>query len=106
MLAQVADESILNAFALIPSPVCRLSMPRSSTMECKLCGSPSFRVSRLRFPDISQLVLFRYPVRCRTCYKREFVGFFTALRVRRENKARHQEERRRRMQNASTARQI
>lgn len=75
-------------------------------MECKLCGSTKFRVSRLRVPDISQIVVFRYPVRCRTCYKREFVNFFSALKIRRENRLRHEEERRRRMQEASTARQI
>lgn len=75
-------------------------------MECKLCGSATFRVSRLRVPDICQIIVFRYPVRCRTCYKREFVNFFSALRVRRENNLRHQEERRRRMQEASAARHI
>ncbi len=75
-------------------------------MECKLCGSTSFRVSRLRVPDISQLIFFRYPIRCRTCYKRGFVNFFTALKVRRKNRLRHEEERRRRMQDASAARQI
>jgi hypothetical protein len=57
-------------------------------------------------PDISQLIFFRYPIRCRTCYKREFVGYFTALRVRRESRLRHEEERRRRMQDASAAKQI
>jgi hypothetical protein len=72
-------------------------------MECKLCGSTKFRVSRLRVPDLSQLIFLRYPIRCRTCYKREFINFFAALRVRRENKLRHREERRRRVQEASTA---
>lgn len=75
-------------------------------MECKLCGSTKFRVSRLRVPDISQLIFFRYPIRCRTCYKREFVSYFTALRVRRESKLRHEEERRRRMQDAAAAKHI
>jgi hypothetical protein len=74
-------------------------------MECKLCGSTKFRVSRLRVPDISQLILLRYPVRCRTCYKREFVNFFTARKVRHENRLRYEEERRRRTQEASAARQ-
>ena len=76
-------------------------------MECKLCGSTKFRGSRLRVPDLTQLIFFRCPIRCRTCYKREFVNFFTALRIRRENKLRHQEERRRRVQEASsTARHV
>lgn len=75
-------------------------------MECKLCGSTKFHLSRLRVPDLSQLIFLRYPLRCRTCYKREFVTTFAALKIRRENKLRHQEERRRRPQQASTARQI
>lgn len=74
-------------------------------MECKLCGSAQFRVSRLRVPDISQIIVFRYPVRCRTCYKREFVNLFAALKIRRENHRRHEEEHRRRMREASAARQ-
>lgn len=74
-------------------------------MECKLCGSTRFRVSRLRVPDLSQLIFFRYPLRCRTCYKREFVNFFTALKIRREDRLRHREEHLRRLKEASTARQ-
>jgi hypothetical protein len=75
-------------------------------MECKLCGSTKFRVSRLRLPDLSQLIFFQYPLRCRTCYKREFVNFFAALKIRRENKLRHREERRRRVEETSAGRQI
>lgn len=75
-------------------------------MECKLCGSTRFRVSRLRVPDLSQLIFFRYPLRCRSCYKREFVNFFTALKIRREDRLRRREERRRRVEQAPTARQI
>jgi hypothetical protein len=75
-------------------------------MECKLCGSTKFRISRLHVPDLSQLIFFRYPIRCRTCYKREFINFFSALRVRRENKLRHREERRRRVQEAAAAKQV
>jgi hypothetical protein len=67
-------------------------------MECRVCGSKTFRVSRLRIPDISQLIVFRYPIRCRSCYKRVFVNFIAALKVRRESRLRHEEERRRRMQ--------
>ncbi len=74
-------------------------------MECKLCGSTKFRVSRLRVPDLSQLIFFQYPVRCRICYKREFVSIFTAMKVRHANKVRHEEKRRRRVRKASTARQ-
>jgi hypothetical protein len=72
-------------------------------MECKLCGSTKFRLSRLRFPDLSQLIYFVYPIRCRVCYKRRFVSFLTALRIRMANHVRHEEERRRRNQEASSA---
>jgi len=75
-------------------------------MECKLCGSTKFRVSRLRVPDLSQVIFFRYPLRCRTCYKRVFVSFFAALKIRREDRLRHRQERKRRVEEASTARQI
>jgi hypothetical protein len=74
-------------------------------MECKLCGSTKFRVSRLRVPDLSELVFFQYPVRCRVCYKREFVNLFTAFRIRRAHRRRHEEERRRKLENPSTASQ-
>jgi hypothetical protein len=71
-------------------------------MECKLCGATKFRISRLRVPDLSELVLLRYPVRCRTCYKRVFVNLFTVLLIHRANKRRHEEERRRKMQQTRT----
>jgi hypothetical protein len=74
-------------------------------MECKLCGSTKFRLSRLRVPDLSELIFLHYPVRCRICYKREFVNIFTALAIRRVNRQRREEERRRKVERASTARQ-
>jgi hypothetical protein len=74
-------------------------------MECKLCGSTKFRLSRLRVPDLSELIFLHYPVRCRVCYKREFVNIFTALGIRRVNRQRREEERRRKVERASTARQ-
>jgi hypothetical protein len=75
-------------------------------MECKLCGSTKFRVSRLRVPDLSELIFLHYPVRCRVCYKREYVNFLTAFRIRRTNKRRQEEERRRKkIQQAKPARQ-
>lgn len=74
-------------------------------MECKLCGSTKMRGSRLHLPDLSHLIFFHYPVRCRVCYKREFVNIFIAFKVRRAHKARHKEERRRKARQGSTARQ-
>jgi hypothetical protein len=75
-------------------------------MECKLCGSTKFRVSRLRIPDLSELIFLQYPVRCRICYKREFVSLVTALRIRRANKQRHELERRHKLEKPAAARQI
>jgi len=75
-------------------------------MECKLCGSTKFRVSRLRLPDVSHLIFFQYPIRCRVCYKREFVSLLKALSVRRANKARHEAERRRKVRQASEANRV
>jgi len=74
-------------------------------MECKLCGSTKFRISRLRVPDLAEMIFFEYPVRCRVCYKREFVNFLTAFSIHRADKRRHAEERRRRkMEQANPAR--
>ena len=75
-------------------------------MECKLCGSKKFRVSRLRIPDLYKLLCFRYPVRCRTCYRRVFVNLIVARGIRRENQLRHEEERRRRIQEGPSVREI
>jgi hypothetical protein len=74
-------------------------------MECKLCGSTKFRVSRIRVPDLSELVFLQYPVRCRICYKREFVNLFTAFRIRRASRKRREQERRRKLEKPSAARQ-
>jgi hypothetical protein len=73
-------------------------------MECKLCGSTKFRISRLRVADLSGLAFLQYPVRCRVCHKRELVNFFTAYRIRRADKRRHAEERRRKYRQANSAR--
>ncbi len=74
-------------------------------MECKLCGSTKFRISRLRVGDLSALLFLEYPVRCRVCHKRELVNFFSAFRIRRADKRRHAEERRRKYREANPARQ-
>jgi hypothetical protein len=73
-------------------------------MECKLCGSTKFRVSRIRVPDFSELVFLQYPVRCRVCYKREFVSLLTAFLIRRASRQRREQERRRKLEEASAAR--
>ena len=73
-------------------------------MECRLCGSNRFRLSRLRVPDLSALIFLKYPVRCRVCFKREHVSFLTALRIRRANQRRRAEERRRKVKQPTIAR--
>jgi hypothetical protein len=75
-------------------------------MECKLCGSTKFRVSRLRVPDLSELFFLHYPVRCRICYKRIFVNFFTAYRIHQANKQHRQVKRRHKLDKPSTARPL
>jgi hypothetical protein len=74
-------------------------------MKCRLCGSNRFHISRLRAPDLSQLIFLHYPVRCLNCYKRVFVNFFTALLIRYASKRRQAEVRRRKMQERIAARQ-
>jgi hypothetical protein len=63
-------------------------------MKCNHCGSTEFRTSKLRKPDLSHLLLLRYPVRCRVCFDRAFVSIFLALKLRQAEKIRHREERR------------
>ncbi len=59
-------------------------------MRCNLCGSTTFRLSRLRVSDLPRMVFLQYPVRCRICYKRGFTSLLLAWRMRREDKLRHQ----------------
>ncbi len=61
-------------------------------MRCNLCGSTTFRLSRLRVSDLPRMVLLQYPVRCRICYKRAFMSIPFALKVRYQDKLRHQEK--------------
>jgi hypothetical protein len=75
-------------------------------MECRLCGSTNFHVSRLRAPDLSELIFLHYPVRCLACYKRESVNFFTALRVRHAQRRWCAEEPRRKAQQPGSARRV
>lgn len=48
-------------------------------MQCVECSSSSFRLSRFRWSDLERLALLQYPVRCRSCRRRTFVGFSLAL---------------------------
>jgi hypothetical protein len=60
-------------------------------MRCNLCGSTTFRLSRLRLSDLPRTAIFQYPVRCRNCYKRTFTSLLFALKVGYEDKLRHRE---------------
>jgi hypothetical protein len=60
-------------------------------MRCTLCGSTSFRLSRLRVADLLRMAIFQYPVRCRLCSKRAFMSFPLALKVGYQDKLRHRE---------------
>ena len=62
-------------------------------MKCPHCGATSFRTSRLRLSDIPRLLLFQYPVRCRTCREREFAGLLLAMNLRQAGRIRRIEER-------------
>lgn len=61
-------------------------------MRCILCGSTNFRLSRLRVSDLPRMVVLRYPVRCRDCHKRAFMGLPFALKVGYEDRLRHQQK--------------
>jgi hypothetical protein len=62
-------------------------------MRCMICGSTKIRISRLRSSDLSRLLILQYPVRCRACYERFYVGIPLALNLRWNGKILHREER-------------
>ena len=47
-------------------------------IQCQFCVGRSFRRSRLRSSDLPQMLLLRYPVRCRRCSQRQMVRFTVA----------------------------
>jgi len=65
-------------------------------MKCRFCDSVKLRISRFHASDIKQLMLFRYPVRCRGCLERYYVRIPQAFEIRRASKLRHREDRTRR----------
>jgi hypothetical protein len=48
-------------------------------VTCVECSSSSFRLSRFRWTDLERLALLQYPVRCRNCNRRTYVGLLLAL---------------------------
>jgi len=62
-------------------------------IKCVHCGSTSFRTSRFRLADVPRLLLFQYPVRCRTCRERDSSNLMLAWNLLQAGKIRRLEER-------------
>jgi hypothetical protein len=46
---------------------------------CYQCGSSRLRASHFRSDDLTELLLMRWPVRCRSCSERQFVSIFSLI---------------------------
>ena len=57
-------------------------------MDCSLCGSSSFRTSRLHFVDLPRLIYLQYPVRCLDCEERQYTNVFNTVKLRSAARAR------------------
>lgn len=66
------------------------SRPAGFQMICPECSSSSFRLSQFRTRDLERLALFQYPVRCRKCHWRSYVGFPLALMLLQVDRARRE----------------
>lgn len=60
------------------------------TIYCRSCGLSNFHASHFRFRagDVSQLLLFRFPIRCLTCHRRAYTSLLKFLELRRARKTR------------------
>ena len=47
-------------------------------IACYFCGNTRFRRSRVRFFDMRELLLLRYPLRCMRCNQRQYGSFLVA----------------------------
>ena len=56
-------------------------------MKCFHCSSNKIRLSRIRTSDISKILKWQVPVRCRSCRERFFVTPSIAWRIGRADKA-------------------
>ena len=50
-------------------------------MVCPSCYSEHLRLSKFRSEDVGQLLVLRYPIRCRTCGERSYGNLFRAMRL-------------------------
>ncbi len=57
-------------------------------LHCPTCYSTTFQISRVRPEDRLQLLLFKQPVRCRTCNTRIYASRSYAKWLRREEQQR------------------
>jgi hypothetical protein len=48
-------------------------------VACTFCGHARFRRSRLRFHDLAELLMLRYPLRCMRCSQRQYNAVNVAL---------------------------
>jgi hypothetical protein len=58
-------------------------------MRCSNCGSNQFRYSRIRLSDFLELLLLRFPIRCRICNRRNFTGLRNAMNIQQADTTRH-----------------
>jgi len=52
---------------------------RKGSVGCPFCGNAHFRRSRLRFTDLAEVMMLRYPVRCTRCSQRQFTDLYIAM---------------------------
>ncbi|HEY9136650.1 MAG TPA: hypothetical protein VIM67_00140 [Terriglobus sp.] len=52
---------------------------RKGAVGCPFCGNSHFRRSRLRFTDLAEILMLRYPVRCTRCSQRQFTDLYIAM---------------------------
>jgi hypothetical protein len=65
-------------------PLVSSCLEDQTPLSCKNCKSTDLRTSRLRWSDLSRLLLLQYPVRCWKCYKRDFASIFQAFKITKE----------------------
>lgn len=47
-------------------------------LRCKVCESPSLRLSRLRAIDLPFLLVLHRAVRCKECFRRQYIPLLAA----------------------------
>ena len=58
-----------------------VSLQGQVSMNCPICNSDRVRRSRLRIRDVLLLLALHYPVRCRECSERWYVGIWAASKL-------------------------